>query len=368
MKTSRPHILIVTTHTGGGHINLAQSLREVLSENYTVDIRDPYPDMLHDYYSLLSRHFLGFWDLQYALTDNEIGARLVHGVLTFFARKHITELLERCQPELVISTHPLLSYEIARASAAQPRKIPLVFQLTDLGQTHITWFTEKQAAAYLAPTREIHTQAKRHGIPAHRLHMTGRPIRRQFLQPDMPDRATILTSLNLDPTLFTVFLQGGAKGSAGIDRTVNNFLRAEIPIQIIMAIGNNTALAHRFANIERLRTLPFTETIAPYMAASDLIAGKAGASFLSEAFTLEKPCFITSYIPGQESQNLTFLEMHNLGWVCLDPDKQEPLINQIITQPALMAKKKMSIQTYKTWNMQANQNIHQVVENLLSTT
>ncbi len=365
MQPSQFRILIITTHTGGGHINLAQSLKEMLGSKYQVDIADPYPDLMHQYYSTLSRYFMWFWNFQYTLMDNPVGAWLVHSVLTFSVKKRVAALLARTQPQLIISTHPLLSYEIARVNERLSKRIPLVFQLTDLEQTHSAWFTEKYADAYLAPTNEICVQAEQRGIETQRLHVTGRPVRRQFLQKTLPTKTELLPTLGLDPAVFAIFLQGGAKGSAGIDRTVKNFLAANTPTQIILAVGNNKVLAAHFANVERLSVLPFTANIAPYMAVSDVIAGKAGASFLSEAFTLEKPCLITSYIPGQETPNLGFLKRHNLGWVCLDLRDQQQLINKIASNPAMLAEKVESIRTYRTWNLQANQAIYDIVDGLI---
>ncbi|MBA2678836.1 MAG: hypothetical protein H0U76_10650, partial [Ktedonobacteraceae bacterium] len=169
----------------------------------------------------------------------------------------------------------------------------------------------------------------------------------------------------LDPTVFTVFLQGGAKGSAGVERTVKSILTADVPMQIILAAGNNPVLAKHFSNIEHLHVLPFTEAIAPYMAASDLIAGKAGASFLTEAFILEKPFLVTTFIPGQEGPSLRFLERHNLGWVRLDAASQKKLLTDAACNPAMMAEKVTSIQAYKAWNMQANETFAPIIQRIL---
>ncbi len=124
-------------------------------------------------------------------------------------------------------------------------------------------------------------------------------------------------------------------------------------------------MAARYAGIEQVRTLSFTEMIAPYMAAADVIAGKAGASFISEAFMLEKPFLITAFIPGQEAPNLQFIERHNLGWVCLEPTAQKELLARITSDPMMMAEKVDSIRAYKAWNTQANQDICPIIDLLL---
>ena len=125
-------------------------------------------------------------------------------------------------------------------------------------------------------------------------------------------------------------------------------------------------MAARYAGIERVRALPFTEIIAPSMAAADVIAGKAGASFISEAFMLEKPFLATAFIPGQETPNLQFIERHNLGWVCLEMATQLELLNRIATNPGIIAEKVDSIRAYKAWNSQANQQIRPLIDRLVS--
>lgn len=363
---SKTPIVIFTMHTGGGHINLAQSLKERLSQQYDVTIVEPHPHIFNHYYALLSRYSMGFWNLQYSFFNTTSTALFFHHVMLILSQKRIEQLIEQLNPRLILSTHALLSYELAYAMKHIHKQIPLVFQLTDLEETHLAWFTEKYAAAYLAPSREIATQALQNGIDKERVYATGRPVRQQFLQAPTQTRAELLTALGLDPTRFTIFLQGGAKGSAGVERTVQRILTAPVPMQIILAVGNNTQLVQRFTGIEHLKVLPFTATIAPYMTASDIIVGKAGASFLTEAFMLEKPCVITNYLPGQEGPTLRFIERHNLGWLCLEEEKQQPLLTAIASQPSLMAEKLASIRAYKAWNVAANQQIPAIIERVLA--
>lgn len=381
MNRAKPTILILTTHTGGGHRNLAQALKETLETHYEVVILDPQSPLVGSTYTAASRHFVSFLRWQFVLTDNSFVSFYVQRFLALKSSRRFRNLIERVQPDLVIATHAMLSYTTARALeriAGDPegrpygiqgtrRRIPLVFQLTDLGRLNTTWFAEKKADAYLVPTREILTQALEQGIEQERLHLTGRPIRQQFLTVSPTARDETLLSLGFDPAMFTLFLQGGAMGAAGIERTIAGVLSAETPVQIILASGDNNGLAEHYAGCEHVRVLPFTEQIAPYMAAADVIAGKAGASFVSEAFILGKPFLVTSFIPGQETPNLRFIEEHNLGWVCPQPARQIELLRQLASNPTLLAEKTASIHAYRAWNIQANQHILPTIDRLLET-
>jgi UDP-N-acetylglucosamine:LPS N-acetylglucosamine transferase len=340
----------------------------MLEPHYTIEIVDPQSRMVERSYAFFSRHWIRFLTWQYAFTDNAFISFCFQWILTVLSYRRLRKLIARVQPQLIITTHAMLSYAIARTNARQPRPVPLVFQLTDLGELHMTWFSEKHADAYFAPTREIFAQTIAQGIDRKRVHITGRPVRQQFLDIELSpaEKGKTFASLGFDPAILTVFLQGGAKGSAGVERMIADLLSIDVPVQIILAAGNNTRMATTYANAKQVHVLPFTEVIAPYMAAADVIVGKAGASFITEAFMVEKPFLVTAFIPGQEAANLRFIEQHTLGWVCLEPLAQQELLRKIAHNPALLAEKVEAIRAYKTWNRQMNQNVCAVIDQLLS--
>ncbi len=352
METTKPTILILTALTGGGHLSLAMALQDILSEDYETHIVDPQPGIFRQYYTYAGRHSSRLWGLGYKYSDNEKAALRLHKTLTLLVQQRLYRLTELIKPRLIITTHTLVSYEIAHVLVQQRASTPLVFQFSELEEVHATWLTVKNADAYLVPTREIFTQARAQGINEGRLHLTGMPVRRQFLEEYKTSRAETLARLGLDSAVFTVFLQGGAEGAAGLASMVKSILSVASPVQIILAVGTNKQLA----------------LLAPYMAAADVIIGKAGPNFIAEAMILEKPFLATSFIPGQEAPNLTFLERHNLGWVCLEPVAQYHLLAKLASDPAALAEKVNSIRVYRAWNMQANQGIYPVIAGLISRT
>jgi membrane-associated protein len=364
--SAKSTILILIARCGGGHLNLAQALRDALEERYHIVIVDPQSKMVERLYSFLSRRFLSLLNWQFVCTDNATAAKWQQRILTWLNRDHVTRVLERVRPQLIITTHAMVSYVAARANEYSEAPVPLVFQLTDLECVHMTWFVEKQATAYLAPTREIFAQALEQGIARERLYLTGRPIRRQFIEANTDDKAATLASLGFDPARFTIFLQGGAKGSANADRIIKIIQTIGMPTQVILAAGNNERLMARYENNEMVRAIPFTENIAPYMVASDIIVGKAGASFISEAFTLEKPFLVTSIIPAQEGPGLQFIERYNLGWVGLTTATQRELLVKIANNSNMIAEKVCCIRAYKEWNLQQYQEIGAIIDRLIS--
>ena len=363
--SERRNILILTSKTGGGHISLAEALRDRLIHDYTIELVDPQPNFIQWHYRVVSRYALWLWATEFRLADTPQRARLMHHVYTVSLRKNLQNLLARAKPDLIITTYPFLSYEVGQILAKTSSSIPLVMLFSDPDSVHCAWLTERRAASTLAPTRETYEQALAAGFDPARLHLIGWPVRKQFYQVDGACRDEMLTKLGLDPRCFTIFLQGGGEGAAKFGQTVERVLAASQDLQVILAVGTNQALLQRFKKVKNLYALPFTKEIAPFMAAADVVMGKAGPNMLFEAVTLGKPFIATAYIPGQEKGNLAFIHRHQLGWVALKPDQQQSLLARLVADPSELQAMTTTVAAYRQWNMTASETIVPIIQQLL---
>lgn len=357
-------LLILTSRTGGGHVSLAEALRDRLAARHDVEIVDPQPAGVRTHYRLVSRYALWLWAAEYGSSNTPARARLAHQTFSRLLRGRINALLERARPDAIISTYPFLTVEVQAVLRRRRQTTPFAMLFSDPDHIHAAWLTERNATATLAPTRETFEQALVAGFDPARLHLTGWPVRTQFERGADYDRTATLRDLGLDPARFTVFLQGGGEGAARFIRTVGSLAGAG-DAQILLAAGTNRALLDAFAGNPAVRAIPFTKAIAPLMAAADVVMGKAGPNMLFEAVTLGKPFIATAYIPGQESANLAFIERHHLGWVALAPAAQRELISLLSADRGQLALMAQSVHTYRAWNMAANAALQPVVEELL---
>ncbi|MBI1855391.1 MAG: hypothetical protein HYR93_05945 [Chloroflexi bacterium] len=113
-----------------------------------------------------------------------------------------------------------------------------------------------------------------------------------------------------------------------------------------------------------MHALPFTREIAPYIAASDVVMGKAGPNMLFESIALGKPFIATAYIPGQEEVNLEFIQRHGLGWVALLTSEQGGLLKQLSASPEMLRDKKQSVENYRCTNQEATDTILPLIDSL----
>ena len=315
-------ILIFASHTGGGHISLAEAIRDQVQDRYETVIVDPQPRAVNFHYRTVSRHALWLWRAEFKLTDGTRRARMAHELSKHTFAISIVRAIRRVNPDLIISTYPFLTSEVIYAMRLFRIRLPFAMLFSDPNGVHRSWLTEKHAQATFAPTQETYQQALASGFDPARTHFTGWPVRGQFYHAvPVP-----LSHLGLDEKRFTVFLQGGGDGAARFARTVEHVLDVE-EVQIILAAGTNRKLVHQFQGRENIHVLPFTREIAPYMAAADVVMGKAGPNVLFESVTLGKPFIATAYIPGQEQVNLGFIRRHKLGWIALKNASQHYIIS-----------------------------------------
>ncbi|HLX40342.1 MAG TPA: glycosyltransferase [Ktedonobacteraceae bacterium] len=361
----RSKILILTSKTGGGHVTLAEIFRDLLECDYEVEIIDPLPTFVHHHYSFVSRHALWLWEAEFRFWDTPRKSLIMHQGISKLLARSFNNMLDDVQPSIIITTHPFLTYGIMRVLEKEYPHIPFVMLLTELTRLHASSLTERRATINLAPTDEVYSQALDAGFSPDRLHIVGWPVRSQFYQIDPSTRTRILTQLHLNPDRFTIFLQGGGKGAARFEYAVENILTACPDAQIILAAGTNHTLLTRFQDTNNVYALPFTNQIAPYMAAADVIMGKAGPNALFESVALGKPFIASSYIHGQEEANLDFIRHHDLGWVVLKPEEQRDLIASLIANPSRLQAKVAKIEAYRRSNSAANSSIAPLIRALV---
>jgi len=358
-------ILIFTSKTGGGHVSLAEALRDWLTDHYEIEILDPQPGVIHTHYRLVSRHALWIWAAEFGLSDTPRGSRLAHRVYGTILGRLVINAIDRSNPDMVMSTYPFLTTEVMDALQKMGRRLPFVMLFSDPNGVHQSWLSEKRAHGVLAPTRETYQQALASNFSSTQVLLSGWPVRNQFYRDSLPSSHEIKSRIGLRPDRLTVFLQGGGEGAAKFVRTVEDILAFD-DVQVILACGTNQALLRRFQNIPRVHALPFTKEIAGYMAAADLVMGKAGPNMLFEAVSLGKPFAATAYIPGQEQANLDFIRRHHLGWVALKPEEQQSLIRELIEQPARLQEARAGVLAYRQWNQEHTEAIPAFIDRILT--
>lgn len=207
-------------------------------------------------------------------------------------------------PRVVVSCHPLLGPSARSAAGPGPA---LVTMMTDLVGGHRGWLSPRPDTI-LTATEQATNWCLGHGVPAHLIQETGLPI-----DPDLvlgsggPSRRRQLRlGLGLDPEKLCVLVGGGAEGVGSMKQLVQWLGSSGLPLQVVVACGNNLRLRAwlaRHPQPAQLLALDFQSSLTPWLQSADVYLGKAGPSTLAEAAAAGLALLITEALPGQEEDN-----------------------------------------------------------------
>lgn len=165
-----------------------------------------------------------------------------------------------------------------------------------------------------------------------------------FVQTDKISQKKALESLHLFPDKKTILVLGGSQGSVFINnlmKSVADDATLQTKIQVIHQTGNNDSYNWKSFYTELnipSRVFAYSDTMALYYNAADLIICRAGAGTLFEALFFQKPCIV---IP-LETQS-TAHQVDN----ALAMKKEYPQLFTVISQTSLEQNQTLLVEAIK---------------------
>ena len=223
-------------------------------------------------------------------------------------------LLEKIQPDLCVATHFLPAEILAWLIAKKKLQARHAIVVTDY-DVHALWLCRTVDRYYLAIEESLEYLANI-GVPRAKLHVTGIPIDPLFEK--CVSAGDARKKLGLATAESILLLSAGGYGVGPLEHLVKDLLAIDRPWQIVAVAGKSEPLKKRLDALAkgagktpsgqpRLVPVGFTTEMDQYMAAADLLIGKAGGLTTSEALARELPMALVEPIPGQEERNADHL-------------------------------------------------------------
>jgi processive 1,2-diacylglycerol beta-glucosyltransferase len=223
-------------------------------------------------------------------------------------------LLKRVQPDLCVATHFLPAEIIAWLIAKKKLRAHNAIVVTDY-DVHAMWLCRTVDRYYVA-NQEAAEYLAHIGVPREKLRVTGIPVDPLFAV--AVNRAETRKHLGLDAEATAILISAGGYGIGPVEQLVKDLLELQRPWQIVAIAGKAEKTRRRLEEIARasgtlssgtprLCTVGFTTEMDRYMAAADLMVGKAGGLTTSEALARALPMALVEPIPGQEERNADHL-------------------------------------------------------------
>ncbi len=319
---AKPHIFFATIAAGGGHVATAKAMAEGLETYYPGAFQTTISDYMLDLglRERDARHKASWaWMLTHPWSAR-YGQRLLdtfpgltnHGhrlLLDAFARRAAAHL-SALGPALVVANHAWVSIALTRAQRRYGLRLPVLTFMTEVLDASALW-AEPDAERVAVPSRGALRDLERLGVAGHKIDLIGYPVQQAYLR--APTKEAARRALGLADRLTCLVSLGREGVGQHTDRVIETLLSHPLSPQVIVMTGRNQALKARLDTLENVCALALTDRVADYLAACDLVVGKAGPASVAEALAVGRAVLVSSYAGLNEAKLVRFLERSTLG-------------------------------------------------------
>lgn len=335
----------MTARLGDGHWQASRAIQsEFLRQlpGASVDIVDyaqflnrAFTSVVEFAYTAAIRRVPSLYGEFYRQTNRIHPRGLVQRRLNTMGHVALREALRRYRPDLVVCTYPTPGAVMSHLRQNGQTEVPIATVITDY-TFHQQWLHPLSDMNFVG-CQCLRDDLVAAGLRPERVYDTGIPIRPIFTQ--RLDRQEARRRLGLQPDLPTVLIMGGSCGVLPHAELIPRMLRESgHRLQAVAICGRNERLRSLFAaEAERygawLQVHGFVEHINEFMAAADLMVGKAGGLTITEALATHLPMLIHRPIVGQEAYNARFLAEAGAAMISHTAQELQWLLRQLIASP-----------------------------------
>jgi processive 1,2-diacylglycerol beta-glucosyltransferase len=352
--TRKPRVLLLSASSGAGHVRAAQALEKAFAArgDCVVEHIDAiayvskfFQNLYDKTYISMVRNAPELMGVLYERTDQPWQHPRRRLALDRLNAQPMIRMLKRVQPDLCVATHFLPAEILAWLIAKKQLQAKNAIVVTDY-DVHAMWLCRTVARYYVAIPEALEYLAGI-GVPREIIRVTGIPIDPLFARPLEALQAR--AHLKLDPAAPIILLAAGGYGVGPVEQLVRDLLALEGPWQLVAIAGKAEKVKKRLDEIAwsadslpgggaRLVPVGFTTEMDQYMAAADLLVGKAGGLTTSEALARGLPMALIEPIPGQEFRNADHLLENGAAIRCNNLPAAAWKISGLLSDPARLAR------------------------------
>lgn len=338
-------IMILYASVGGGHFRAADGVRAYIEENYKNKYEVVMVDALNytnkvidkiviSSYVNMARYSPKLWSKIYQMGEEHYSVSNFSNAVQKLLSQKLFNLFKEKEPDVVISTHPFITEMVASLKKKKKTSAKLAVILTDYA-SHRFWEMKPEFVnLYFVANEEMKYSLVHSGINEAKIHVTGIPVRPEFLKKH--DRKALLEEFDLeeDKPIFLVF-GGGAYGMSDASVLFKSILDLKEDIQVIAIAGKSEKTRDSFKKLalesdKKVVILGFTDKVPDLMSIADFVVSKPGGLTTTEILVSNVPFVIFNPVPGQEEENSNFLTNNGAAVRLWDLNKATPFFEQLL--------------------------------------
>ena len=308
-----------------GHVKCAEAITEEIYASQpdasvtTVDVMDYlFPHLskaIYKGFSLLVTKLPGMYNHLNRAAGKHAGVPMKKTIAAKLDR-----LIAETQPDLIISNLPVCSKYISAYKELRVCTVPLFTYITDI-TVHDEWIADKTDLYFVGDESTGNVLISK-GVSAEKIVVSGIPVKRVFKSAfkdgTLKDQEKADTGTHTKKRLL---IMGGGLGLVPGGSRLLKRLNEETCFEVTLIAGKNRSLEKRARRkYKNINVVGFTDKIADYMAAADLVLTKPGGITTFEAIASRTPMYIADPFLEQEMGNARFIESKNIGRVVWSRD------------------------------------------------
>ena len=318
-------MLILTAGFGEGHNSAARGIRDGLARvapnAADVELRDllaeaygPLNEFVRRAYLTLVNFASPAWGTVYRWFDRKTDFDQEFARLSRL-KDHLTALLDRFRPDVVICTFPTYSNVLRRICVEKPGtfcQCKNIVVVTDSITINAAWY--RCAADYFLVANEQSAGVLRSGgVAPEKIRTFGFPVSPKFadLTADRP-----LPSSNSSRRVLYM-IHAAKRCGAELVRML-----AKLDLDLTVTIGRADELRpaiQQAADGHPIKIVGWTNELPRMMHENHLLIGKAGGATVQETIAAKCPMIINHVVAGQEEGNARLIVETNSGAIALSP-------------------------------------------------
>ena len=349
--------LFLFSDTGGGHRAGAEAVAQAMVRLYGDAAQVTLVDALvasekwpfHRFpawYPTMLRARAMPWKAGFWLTDHRLVVDGLTRLIWPYVRSSLHRLLDEYPAQVVVSFHALLNRLLG---LGLPSGVASATVVLDFLTAHALWYG-RGLDCYALPYGEMVAQARRWGVPEDRVQVLGMPVRQAILDVRAWSPAQARSRLGMPLDRPVVLVVGGGEGMGPQVSVVQALVARRPEAHLVVITGRNARVrqALQAMHPKPYRVLGYTQEMAWWLRAADVLVTKAGPNTLAEAFVLGLPLVLYTAIPGQEEGNVTLVRSHGAGVWAPRPAQAAHAVMHLLRHPqerAIMAQRAAALAT-----------------------
>jgi UDP-N-acetylglucosamine:LPS N-acetylglucosamine transferase len=339
-------VLVLSADIGGGHHATGRALEAAVRERWpqaevvwvdTLDVMRAGP-AFRSIYRANVEVTPWLYDFFYDRIDRyRWFARSSKWVTSAWAGLLLRPVLERLQPDLVLSTYPIGSGGLGWLRRRGRLPVPVGAWVSDFAP-HPFW-VHRPLDLHVVMHPAMTALATRAEPGARVTGPAALPVVPVFAD---GDKRAARRALGLAEEPFTVLVSCGVYGFGAVEEAVDVLLAAGGGrVQVVVATGRNEGLRRRLARRAepgRLEVLGWTDRMPEHTRAADVVVTNAGGATSLEALACHRPVLMFRPIAGHGIANARAMAAAGVAELCEDGDALAAALRRLLDDPAHRAR------------------------------